>query len=102
MPGSIATLTTCSCTLASISRSRLSLPKITPGTRMRPEGLMRHLRSASRSSRARSMQNLLLGKLHVHHALREPAAVRLVGYLQRGIGRAFHFHGRVMTDDVQR
>src|SRR5512135_1242849 len=101
MPGSIATLVTCSYTLASISRSRLSLPKITPGTRILPNGLMRHWKSDSRSSRARSMANPLLKTLHVHYALGEPAAFRLLRDLQRGISRAFHFDGWVMACCLQ-
>src|SRR5512135_3138722 len=97
MPGSIATLVTCSYTLASISRSRVSLPKITPGTRILPNGLMRQWKSESRSSRARSMATPLLKTLHLHYALGEPAAPGLLHDFQRGISRTFHFDGWVMA-----
>jgi hypothetical protein len=46
MPGSIATLQTCSNTLSSIARSSASSAKTMPGTRMLPRGLMRHSQGA--------------------------------------------------------
>src|SRR5512145_942046 len=97
MPGSLATFATCSYTFASMSRISLSLAKITPGTRMPPDGLISHSNSDRRSSSARSTRP----PLHVHDALGEPAA-GLRHHPQRGIGRTFHFDGRAMTRHLQR
>ncbi len=55
MPGSVATLATCSGTLSSISRISASSAKITPGTRIAPVCGSIHSQSLTRCKRPGSI-----------------------------------------------
>src|SRR3569832_735793 len=117
MPGSAATLVTCSLSFCSISSMSVPLAQRIAGTRMSPKGSIRQAYSSIWVNWVRSMclhsprglpQQCSSPRAmtsrprpsYVHHALRDPKAVFVAAHGEVGIGRALHLHTGLMASHV--